>query len=273
MTLIRKPLARRAIAFPIRPNPTIPRVFPHTSVPTSWSKSQPFQLPDRASTSPSSSRRPTAISSVQAKSAVVSSSTPGVFVATTPRFVHAATSILSKPTATFAVIFNFGAACSNSSFTFSVSKQISASLSFRRRSTSSRGGRSGFSQYSASQFSSRILLAGSNNRCVARTFGFTIYPQPVTRGLHTNTLAYPACNFTLRGCRESHYSARCVFFEAARKIPVFKEAEPRPPDRCFVIKEAVASAAHRECSLEHPVKRRTLWILAFFAISSNFSAL
>src|SRR5207244_11477059 len=146
-----------------------------------------------------------------AKSPVVSPSTTGVLVAITPRLVHAATSILSKPTATFAAIFNFVAASNNSSFTFSVSRQISPSLSFTRRNTSSRGGRSCFSQYSASQFSCRIVLAGSNNRCVAKIFGFTVYPQPRSGGLHTNTLAYLACNFTLPCCRTSHYSARCDF--------------------------------------------------------------
>src|SRR5271157_386069 len=80
---ILNPTARRATARPIRPNPTIPSVLPQISAPQSWSRFQPFQLPERASCSPSPSRRATAISSVQAKSAVVSSSTPGVFVAAT----------------------------------------------------------------------------------------------------------------------------------------------------------------------------------------------
>ena len=83
------------------------------------------------------------MSSVQAKSAVVSSSTPGVLVATTPRFVHAGTSILSKPTATFAAMRNFGAARNNSSFTFSVSRHTNPSLSFTRRNSSSLEMRSG----------------------------------------------------------------------------------------------------------------------------------
>src|SRR5947199_1080555 len=158
----------------MRPKPTIPSVFPHTSVPTSWSKSHPFQFPERASTSPSPSRRATAIISVHAKSAVVSSSTPGVFVAATPRFVHAATSILSNPTATFAAMRSFGAAFRNSSFTFSVSRHTSPSLSFTRCKTSSRGGRSGLAQYSISQLSFRIFRAASNKLCVANTFGFDI---------------------------------------------------------------------------------------------------
>src|SRR6267143_1162019 len=177
MTFIWKPPARLAIARPIRPNPTIPNVFPHTSVPTSWSRFQPCQIPDRASASPSPRRRATAIISVHAKSAVVSSSTPGVFVATTPRFVHAATSILSKPTATFAAIRSFGAPRKSSSLTFSVNKQTNPSLSFTSLNNSGRGGRSACAQYSTSQLSSRIFRAGSNSPCVANTFGFAISPS------------------------------------------------------------------------------------------------
>jgi hypothetical protein len=74
-------------------------------------------------------------------------------VATTPRFVQAATSILSNPTATFAAMRSFGAALRNSSLIFSVNRQTSPSLSFTRRKTSSRGGRSGLAQYSTSHVS------------------------------------------------------------------------------------------------------------------------
>jgi len=160
-----KPIARRATARPIRPNPTIPSDLPQTSAPQSWSRFHPFQFPERASCSPSPSRRATAIISVHAKSAVVSSSTPGVFVATTPRFVQACTSMLSNPTATFAAMRSFGAARSNPSSTFSVSRQTSPSLSFTCRSTSSRGGRSACVQYSTSHVASSILRASSKSSC------------------------------------------------------------------------------------------------------------
>src|SRR5436853_6381110 len=189
------------------------------------------------------------MSKVHAKSAVVSSSTPGVLVAITPRLVHAATSILSKPPATFAAIFNFVAASNNSSFTFSVSRQISPSLSFTRRNTSSRGGRSCFSQYSASQFSCRIVLAGSNNRCVAKIFGFTVYPQPRSGGLHTNTLAYLACNFTLRGCRKSHCNARCAFCRLLLNYAYLKRTGLQPSARCLVNTDATVFKSQSCASL------------------------
>ena len=61
-------------------------------------------------------------------SAVVSVSTSGVFVASTPAAVHAATSMLSKPTAWFATIFSCGPAASrNSASTRSVSIVMMAS--------------------------------------------------------------------------------------------------------------------------------------------------
>src|SRR5207247_8715125 len=99
---------------------------------------------------------------------------PVVVVAATRRVVHAATSLLSTPTATFAALRSFGAAASNSSFTFSLSRRISPSFSFTRCKTSSRGGRSGLAQYSTSQLSLRIFRAASNRLWVANTFGFYI---------------------------------------------------------------------------------------------------
>src|SRR5881397_1833593 len=124
------------------------------------------------------------------KRGVAATNTPGVFVAATPRFVHAATSILSNPTATFAAIRSFGAARSNSSFTFSVSKQTSPSLSFTRRNTSSLGGRSGFVQNSTSQLFWRIFLAASNKLCVASTFGLAISLASQFLKNYTNTPSY-----------------------------------------------------------------------------------
>src|SRR5882724_512500 len=70
---------------------------------------------------------------------------------------------------------SFGAWRRNSSFTFSVSKQTKPSLSFTRRRTSSRGGRSSFAQYSTSQVASRTWRASSNNWWVAYTFGFAMH--------------------------------------------------------------------------------------------------
>src|SRR5579872_3139994 len=86
---------------------------------------QPPQRPERISLSPSTSRRAVTIRSANARSAVVSSSTPGVLVMITPAAVPAATSRLSKPTAT---IFTVGSAASTRASIFSVSRQTSASL-------------------------------------------------------------------------------------------------------------------------------------------------
>ena len=60
--------------------------------------------PRAGSVRPSPRRRAAAISSANAVSAVVSVSTSGVLVASTPAAVHAATSMLSKPTAWLATI-------------------------------------------------------------------------------------------------------------------------------------------------------------------------
>src|SRR5579872_970285 len=89
---------------------------------------QPPQRPERISLSPSTSRRAVTMSSANARSAVVSSSTPGVLVMITPAAVPAATSRLSKPTATLATIFTVGSAASTRASIFSVNRQTSASL-------------------------------------------------------------------------------------------------------------------------------------------------
>src|SRR6266545_2711214 len=92
-----KPSARRATARPILPKPTTPRVLPWMSAPRSSVNSHCFHLPSRTWRSPSSTRRAVAMSRAQAKSAVVSVSTSGVLVMTTPRRVAAATSTLLNP--------------------------------------------------------------------------------------------------------------------------------------------------------------------------------
>src|SRR5580700_8616530 len=119
-------------------------------------------------------RRATAISRVHAKSAVVSSSTPGVLLTATPRRVHASTSILSNPTAILATVRKCGAALKSSSSIFSVRRQIKPSLSATRRKTSARGGRSESLQYSASQSSSSFARGPSNKRCVTNILGRSI---------------------------------------------------------------------------------------------------
>ena len=101
---------------------------------------------------PRAARRAAAISSAQARSAVVSVRTPGVLPTGIPRRVQAATSMLSKPTAKLLTTFSRGpAASSNSSSTRSVSRVRIPSQPATRRSSSSRGGGSSSSQTSASQ--------------------------------------------------------------------------------------------------------------------------
>ena len=80
------------------------------------------------------------MSNANAVSAVVSVSTSGVFVASTPAAVHAATSTLSNPTAWLATIFSCGpAAARSSASTFSVSIVMMASRPSTTVSSSSRG--------------------------------------------------------------------------------------------------------------------------------------
>ena len=89
------PRLRRAIAAPMRPSPTMPSVAPCTSWPVKPISSQVFHRPDRVNLSPSTTRRAVAMRIAHAMSAVVSVSTPGVFVTRMPRRVAAGTSMLS----------------------------------------------------------------------------------------------------------------------------------------------------------------------------------
>ena len=66
----------------------------------------------RMSRSPSPRRRVAIRMSANARSAVASVRTPGVFVTTTPRPAHAGTSMLSYPTAAFATMRSPGPAAS-----------------------------------------------------------------------------------------------------------------------------------------------------------------
>ncbi len=94
---MRKPSARRAMARPIRPNPTIPSRFPHTRV-VSFMDPRFAQDPSRTQASPAGIRRAAASSSAQAMSATSSVSTSGVLVTRMPRAFAAARSMASTPT-------------------------------------------------------------------------------------------------------------------------------------------------------------------------------
>ena len=87
---IPKPFARRATAWPIRPKPTIPIVAPWTSGPEQQQRAPGLPAARRGrSGRPPGRRRAAAMSSAQARSAVVSVRTPGVLPTATPRRVHA----------------------------------------------------------------------------------------------------------------------------------------------------------------------------------------
>ena len=90
-----KEVARRAVARPMAPGPTMPSVLPRSPVPRSAMKLQRHGSPVR--TRRSAAPRPRVVISTRAMamSAVASVSTPGVLVTTTPRSVQAATSTLS----------------------------------------------------------------------------------------------------------------------------------------------------------------------------------
>ena len=72
----------------------MPSVAPCTSAPMSWLQYTPVHLPARTKRSLSGKRRATPSMRAQAMSAVVSVSTPGVFVTKIPRRVAAATSTM-----------------------------------------------------------------------------------------------------------------------------------------------------------------------------------
>ncbi len=93
------PLDLRAMAMPILPAPTIPRVLPVMSPPMNCSGPQPFQVPERIARSDSTTLLDTVRRSAHAISAVASVSTSGVLETGMPRLVASARSILSNPTA------------------------------------------------------------------------------------------------------------------------------------------------------------------------------
>ena len=104
-------------------------------------------------------------------SAVVSVRTSGVFVARTPAAVHAATSMLSNPTAWFATIVSCGPARSrNSASTCSVSIVMIASRPAMTCSSSSRGMPNSFSWIVTSHRSRRMRVGSSMIGRVTKTF-------------------------------------------------------------------------------------------------------
>ena len=146
----------------MRPKPTMPIVLWCTSWPSIISGPQIHGVRARRNRSPSPTRRAAAISSANAVSAVVSVRTSGVFVASTPAAVHAATSMLSNPTAWFATIFSCGPALSrNSPSTFSVSIVMIASRPATTFSSSSRGMPNSFSWIVTSHRSCRTRVGPS----------------------------------------------------------------------------------------------------------------
>src|SRR6266508_5241451 len=120
--------------------------------------------------------RAVAISSVKARSAVVSVSTSGVLVPITPRFVISGTTKLSKPTARLATTLSCWPAASRSSASIrSVSSDKTASAPLTRRSSSSRGMTSSLAHWSISQPDCLRSLSGpiAGMLRVMKTFGIS----------------------------------------------------------------------------------------------------
>ena len=129
MTFMPKPSPRRAIAWPMRPQPTIPSVIPVVSPPIMCVGYHGTHSPSRTWRSPSLMRRAMPSSSAKAMSAVASVSTPGVLPTAMPRRAASSRSMLSVPTARLATALTLGAASKSSASTFSVMIVSSASAS------------------------------------------------------------------------------------------------------------------------------------------------
>ena len=111
---------------------------PWMSLPTNMSTDHFFHSPRRRKCSDSVTRRAAAIISAKPKSAVVSVSTSGVLVQSTPRAVAAGTSRLLKPTAMLHTARTVGAAASTPSSMRSLPVVIAPCLPCRRAISSSR---------------------------------------------------------------------------------------------------------------------------------------
>src|SRR3990172_260211 len=168
-----KPLARLATRRPIRPRPQIPRVLWWMSRPRNCIRPHPFHFPDRKYLLASTRPRLAARIRHHVRSAVGSSSTPGVLVIITPRSVAAFTSRLLNPTATFETIFKSGHLARTVSEIVSVSIVIAPCFPFSLRM--SWCGVSGTSRWlvSTSQCRARYAIDSSNILRVIRTFGLS----------------------------------------------------------------------------------------------------
>ena len=105
-----KPCRRLTVASPIGPKPTMPTVAWLRSLPKSKSDCQPLDhCPVRIHRSASATRRVVAIINPTAKSAVLSTNTPGVCPTGMPAAVAAARSMWSTPTEIVEMTFNCSA--------------------------------------------------------------------------------------------------------------------------------------------------------------------
>ncbi len=153
-----------------------PSVAPYTSCPSKTVSPQVFHLPARVYRSPSTTRRAAAIINANAKSAVVSVSTPGVLPTAIPRCVAAGTSMLSKPTAQLLTTLSLGALSINVASILSVSKESKPSRSCTFANNTSRGGGSSSCQTSASHTGKIRSSAFCGNIRVIKTLGFIFSP-------------------------------------------------------------------------------------------------
>ena len=124
MTVMPKAAARFAMPLPMRPRPTMPRVFPINSTPVYFLR---FHSPFWVVSFATAIWRAIAsiIPIVCSVAAVVLP--PGELITIMPRFVASGTSILSTPTPARPMIFRFFAAANTSFVTFDAERTISAS--------------------------------------------------------------------------------------------------------------------------------------------------
>ena len=182
-TRIPNPCARRAIAWPMAPNPTMPRVEPNTSMPAIWVGVQVLHSPSLTYSAASTTRRAEDRMSAQAMSAVVSVRTPGVLPTGIPRAVQAATSTLSTPTAIWETTLSCSPAASRTSASIvSVIRQTRASTPTTRSSSWSRVGGKSTGQTSRSKAGSSTSSANplpGSTRVTNTRYGAVIGSLPL----------------------------------------------------------------------------------------------
>src|SRR4051794_16257317 len=139
----------------------MPSVAPARSAPRSPAGSHVFHSPPRTAAAPGTIRRARASRSANARSAVASVSTSGVLPTGIPRAAAASTSMLSVPTAMFAIARRRGAASSTAASTRSVTSVRRPSTSRARATRSSWAG--GMSPgHSSTSCSARRRSSASN---------------------------------------------------------------------------------------------------------------